>query len=48
MTPYVRRLGNDDAIPPYVKMTYGPDNDDSTTEGEDTPELATLRLVYKC
>ena len=48
MTPYVRRLGNDDAIQDHVKVTYGPDDDDSTTEDEDVPELATLRLLSKC
>ncbi len=48
MTPYVRRLGNDDAVQERVKKTSGPDGDDSTKGDADAPELATLRLVSMC
>ncbi len=48
MPTYVRRLRNYDAVQERVKiMTYGPNGDDSMTEDEDVPELATLCLLSK-
>ena len=48
MTPYGRRLENDDTVQARVKMNYGPDGDDSKKKDEDAPELATLRLLSEC
>ena len=48
MTPYVRRLGNDDAVQERFQMNYGPDDADSMKEDEDAPELTTLRPLSKC